>query len=756
MASATLTTTAGWTYNNVGSKDGARPAFNLNLASVIFSSGIPQSSNQYKLTLKDDNLSISQSAITKSGNAVSVACTVSGSYDRIWLIMTDGAWSNAGWSSGAAVKHSETVSLSNGAVTFTLPEGYQTGWKTYLIAEKANSGNLTNYASAPLEINIPTKSDQTVTAPAAVSPLTYTGSAQTLITAGMAANGTMKYALTTEDTMPVESAYTYTDSSLPTGTDAKTYYVWYKSTGNDSYNEFVCSSPVSVTIGPADPEKPTGLTATYGDTLAAVSLPSGWVWADSSVSVGNAGTKTFKAKYTSPDTNHKSKNDVDLSVTVGQKAVKVTADNLTMLEGDAFPELTATVDGTINGETVSYSLNREGDGSVGSHTITVTGDASQGNYTVSFQNGTLTISAKDAAPITTAPEAAAGWTEDGTSHALLKTAGASDGGTFYYKVNDGGWSTDVPTATTAGEYKIWYYIKGTGIYKDNGSESAPLGPLTVTVSEKGTPKLTTQPEGASRLEANGSMQDLLKTAGSADGGTVMYSVNGGAWSDEVPQASEAGEYKVSYYIKGDSTHTDSGTPENPLGTISVVIAEEPMDLDVKFIFITGSGRRGVPSDVKDTKLNPSISIKDGKDTVSQSGSVTLEVKAGEKEKSETVTFSKKLMDLAPGKYTISVSGVPKTLNDSFGEPKYKLSVKAEINSQDGKTVITVYLIFKDQSAPEEPVVYALPEDEIGAYALNSDGTKMYLLFHTYDICMAWLGRDDLCQGYERCFHKDGK
>ena len=143
-------------------------------------------------------------------------------------------------------------------------------------------------------------------------------------------------------------------------------------------------------------------------------------------------------------------------------------------------------------------------------------------------NGTLTIKAKDAAPITTAPEAAEGWTEDGTSHSLLKTAGASDGGTFYYKVNDDSWSADVPEATAAGEYKIRYYIKGEGIYKDNGSESAPLGPLTVTVFEKGAPKLTTQPEGASGLEANGSMQDLLKTAGIADGGTVMYSVNGGA------------------------------------------------------------------------------------------------------------------------------------------------------------------------------------------------------------------------------------
>ncbi len=55
--------------------------------------------------------------------------------------------------------------------------------------------------------------------------------------------------------------------------------------------------------------------------------------------------------------------------------------------------------------------------------------------------------------------------------------------------------------------------------------------------------------------------------------------------------------------------------------------------------------------------------------------------------------------------------------------------------------------------PDEIAVYALPEDEIGAYALRTDGTKEYLLFHTYEICMNYLGRDELCRGPERCYHK---
>ena len=154
-------------------------------------------------------------------------------------------------------------------------------------------------------------------------------------------------------------------------------------------------------------------------------------------------------------------------------------------------------------------------------------------------------------------------------------------------------------------------------------------------------------------------------------------------------------------------------------------------------------------------LKPSVSIKDGKDTISQTGSLEVPVSAGDKEKPVPATFSKKL-DLAPGKYSVSVSGLPKTVDikDFGGDPaKYKLSVKAEIGEKDGAIVITVYVIFKDESAPEEPVVRELPEDEIGSYWIMEDGTKEYLLFHTYDICMAWLGKAELCRGNERCYHK---
>jgi len=70
----------------------------------------------------------------------------------------------------------------------------------------------------------------------------------------------------------------------------------------------------TVEVAKADPsyELPTGLTATYGETLADVALPEGFTWVDSAASVGNAGTQTHSAIYNKGE-NY---NTVEVTVTV--------------------------------------------------------------------------------------------------------------------------------------------------------------------------------------------------------------------------------------------------------------------------------------------------------------------------------------------------------------------------------------------------------------------------------------------------------
>ncbi|MBQ6496409.1 MAG: right-handed parallel beta-helix repeat-containing protein [Firmicutes bacterium] len=69
--------------------------------------------------------------------------------------------------------------------------------------------------------------------PAATNP-TYSGSAQELVTAGEAKNGTMQYAIGIDGTAAPTEGWS---SDIPTGTDAATYYVWYKAAGDKSYGD---------------------------------------------------------------------------------------------------------------------------------------------------------------------------------------------------------------------------------------------------------------------------------------------------------------------------------------------------------------------------------------------------------------------------------------------------------------------------------------------------------------------------------------
>ncbi len=62
--------------------------------------------------------------------------------------------------------------------------------------------------------------------------LTYTGSAQELVTAGTAEGGTMQYALGKNATTAPTDSWSV---SVPTGIDAGTYYVWYKVLGDENH-----------------------------------------------------------------------------------------------------------------------------------------------------------------------------------------------------------------------------------------------------------------------------------------------------------------------------------------------------------------------------------------------------------------------------------------------------------------------------------------------------------------------------------------
>lgn len=139
------------------------------------------------------------------------------------------------------------------------------------------------------------------------------------------------------------------------------------------------------TFSPVKPDYtvPTGLTATYGQTLADVTLPSGWTWDDeSATSVGDIGENTFSATFTPDDTVTYTTATEKLTITVKKIAAPkelTDAQKPTAIEGlkeNGSDQTLLTAPKELpDGYTIEYSL----DGTNWSATIPTGKDAGEYN-----------------------------------------------------------------------------------------------------------------------------------------------------------------------------------------------------------------------------------------------------------------------------------------------------------------------------------------------------------------------------------------
>ena len=149
-------------------------------------------------------------------------------------------------------------------------------------------------------------------------PNTDGGSVTISAPANLTYNGSNKPATLTGTLASSSTIITYTkeDDSSFTGTpkDAGRY------TASITLDD--ATATVTYTIEKADPRYtiPTNLSATYGQKLADITLPTGWSWVDDTQSVGNVGPNTFKATFTPSDTDNYNTVTVDVTVTVNKAA----------------------------------------------------------------------------------------------------------------------------------------------------------------------------------------------------------------------------------------------------------------------------------------------------------------------------------------------------------------------------------------------------------------------------------------------------
>ncbi|GHT01771.1 hypothetical protein AGMMS49525_03460 [Bacteroidia bacterium] len=161
-------------------------------------------------------------------------------------------------------------------------------------------------------------------------------------------SGDGTFVWTTPSTVPDVATGSYSVSFIPN--DATAY----------DYSSIALKQDVALTVSPATPTYtvPTGLTAVVGQTLADVTLPTGFSWEDpATTSVGAIGTNNFTVKFTPSDANYSVVTGISVGITVSTSSGKPIAPAVT------FPTANSVVySATQTLASVPFNSDGAGDG----------------------------------------------------------------------------------------------------------------------------------------------------------------------------------------------------------------------------------------------------------------------------------------------------------------------------------------------------------------------------------------------------------
>lgn len=424
----------------------------------------------------------------------------------------------------------------NGGYTDTIPTG--TAAQSYTVWYKVQGNENYNGTEAASVTAVIGNALAEVTEAPEANTLTYTGQAQALVTAGEATGGDMMYRLGDSGDFSAD---------IPTGTNAGDYSVWYKVVGDENHSD---TDPVEVkiTIAKATPAYtvPTDLTATYGNTLADVTLPDDWTWDDAvTTSVGNVGDNTFSATFTPSDTDNYNPVTENLTVTVSAKDITganiTLGDPLTYTGQEQTQQIASVIVDDLTVTTYEISGNTGTDADT--YTLTVTGT---GNFTGTATKEWTIAKANYNGATDVSGTVLANWSDKVTLPAI--PAGASygtpsttddltglsiEGGVLSYTGGSG--------ITEGQAYKITVPVNGGKNYED----------YTITVTLTGSDK-----------------QTLTITGVTAQGGTYNGQTQAG-YTGTPSAEGFTGEFVVTYNTTDQAAPVDAGTY-----TVTIAIPED--------------------------------------------------------------------------------------------------------------------------------------------------------------------------------------
>ena len=228
--------------------------------------------------------------------------------------------------------------------TISASDNMNAGQATATVTAKAG-GNYTGSASGKFTIALASLNDAKVEVSG--GPFTYDGTSK---------DPTVTVTLDSK-TLSASTDYTlsYSNSNGGDGNLTNAGTVTVTATGKGNYT---ATATGTFTINKAQPNytPPTGLTATYGDTLKDVPLTDGWAWNDLNTSVGNVGENTFPATYNKDSSGNYNPVQQNLTVKVSPASYKITLTG----QADSPTQITleeAQVEPGNTGAAVSYGMN---------------------------------------------------------------------------------------------------------------------------------------------------------------------------------------------------------------------------------------------------------------------------------------------------------------------------------------------------------------------------------------------------------------
>lgn len=161
----------------------------------------------------------------------------------------------------------------------------------------------------------------------------------------------------------------------------------------------------------------------------------------------------------------------------------------------------------------------------------------------------------------------------------------------YYKSTDGGSSYTVLVTDNNDLKKPGKYLAQIALVKNRYLETC----FSVVDNRKTDPKYTA-PTPKRGLTYNGEEQKLINP-GHVEGGDMLYKLENGTYSTELPTATNAGRYTVYYKVVGDATHNDTAEQ-----SITVTIGKAPLTGTPTFTPVTEAGK--TIGDVTPTVTHP--------------------------------------------------------------------------------------------------------------------------------------------------------